>query len=149
MTVDRTIKGVGVSPGIALAPAVVLEWRFPEVPDRSVTPDEVETEIRRLHAATATVAAHLNMLRERVLQSAGLEESQIFEAQIFRVILKVEPTSVMLEAKFSTNRRLLTMKNLLLSAKSIKIPSAFTSALSRCHRGSVSPASCGNSIYKE
>ena len=85
MTVDRTIKGVGVSPGIALAPAVVLEWRFPEVPDRSVTPDEVEREIRRLHAATATVADHLNMLRERVLQSAGLEESQIFEAQILMV----------------------------------------------------------------
>lgn len=85
MTDHRIIRGVGVSPGIALAPAVVLEWRFPEVPDRSVTPEEVEGEVRRLHQATATVANHLNMLRERVLQSAGLEESQIFEAQILMV----------------------------------------------------------------
>ncbi len=85
MTDSRTIRGIGVSPGLALAPAVVLEWRFPDVPDRSVTPDEVEGEIRRLHEATKTVANHLNTLRERVLHSAGLEESQIFEAQILMV----------------------------------------------------------------
>ena len=82
---DRTIQGIGVSPGIALAPAVVLEWRFPDVPDRSVAPEDVDREIRRLHDATDTVANHLNVLRERVLQSAGLEESQIFEAQILMV----------------------------------------------------------------
>ncbi|MSR01927.1 MAG: phosphoenolpyruvate--protein phosphotransferase [Gemmatimonadetes bacterium] len=85
MSEARTIRGIGVSPGLALAPAVVLEWRFPDVPDRSVTPDEVEGEIRRLHEATKTVAGHLNTLRERVLHSAGLEESQIFEAQIMMV----------------------------------------------------------------
>ncbi len=85
MSDSRTIRGIGVSPGLALAPAVVLEWRFPDVPDRSVTPDEVEGEIRRLHEATKTVADHLNTLRERVLHSAGLEESQIFEAQIMMV----------------------------------------------------------------
>ena len=85
MSEARTIRGIGVSPGLALAPAVVLEWRFPDVPDRSVTPDEVEGEIRRLHEATKTVADHLNTLRERVLHSAGLEESQIFEAQIMMV----------------------------------------------------------------
>ena len=82
---DRTIQGIGVSPGIALAPAVVLEWRFPDVPDRSVAPEDVDREIRRLHDATDAVANHLNVLRERVLQSAGLEESQIFEAQILMV----------------------------------------------------------------
>ncbi|MDX2057522.1 MAG: phosphoenolpyruvate--protein phosphotransferase [Gemmatimonadales bacterium] len=85
MTDDRLIRGVGVSPGLALAPAVVLEWRFPDVPDRSVRPDEVDREIARLHEAVRAVADHLNMLRERVLRSAGLEESRIFEAQILMV----------------------------------------------------------------
>jgi phosphotransferase system enzyme I (PtsI) len=85
MTDDRIFRGIGVSPGLALAPAVVLEWRFPDVPDRSVAAEDVAGEIRRLHDATETVANHLNMLRERVLQSAGLEESQIFEAQILMV----------------------------------------------------------------
>jgi phosphotransferase system enzyme I (PtsI) len=85
MTVDRILRGIGVSPGLALGPAVVLEWRFPEVPDRSVTPNEVAREVERLHAAVTAVTDHLNHLRERVLQSAGLEESRIFEAQILMV----------------------------------------------------------------
>lgn len=85
MIAGRTLRGVGVSPGLALAPAVVLEWRFPDVPDRSVGPDEVEGEVRRLHEAVRAVAGYLNTLRERVLQRAGLEESRIFEAQIMMV----------------------------------------------------------------
>lgn len=82
---DRVIRGIGVSPGLAYAPAVVLEWRFPDVPDRSVRPDEVEGEIRRLHEAVRVVADYLNGLREKVLHSAGLEESRIFEAQTLMV----------------------------------------------------------------
>lgn len=81
----RLIRGIGVSPGLALAPAVVLEWRFPDVPDRSVRPEDVAGEVARLREAVNAVARHLNTLRERVLQSAGLEESRIFEAQILMV----------------------------------------------------------------
>jgi phosphotransferase system enzyme I (PtsI) len=81
----RVIKGVGVSPGIAFAPAIVLEWRFPDVPDRSVAPEEVEGEVQRLHEAVKAVSDYLNQMRIRVLQSAGLEESRIFEAQAMMV----------------------------------------------------------------
>ncbi|HLB54865.1 MAG TPA: phosphoenolpyruvate--protein phosphotransferase [Gemmatimonadales bacterium] len=81
-TSERVLRGVGVSPGLAYAPAVVLHWRFPDVPDRGVAPNEVEGEIQRLHEAVAAVARSLNRLRERVLERAGFEESQIFEAQI-------------------------------------------------------------------
>jgi phosphotransferase system enzyme I (PtsI) len=79
---ERLLRGVGVSPGLAYAPAVVLEWKFPAVPDRWVSEAEVEGEVRRLHAAVAAVVRSLDRLRERVLERAGLEESQIFEAQI-------------------------------------------------------------------
>ena len=41
MSSPRILRGIGVSPGLALAPAVVLEWRFPEVPDRSVRPEDI------------------------------------------------------------------------------------------------------------
>ncbi|NOT07366.1 MAG: phosphoenolpyruvate--protein phosphotransferase [Gemmatimonadales bacterium] len=85
MTGERMIRGVGVSPGIAYAPAVILEWTFPDVPDRSVAPGEVEREVRRLNEAVVAVVATLNRLRERVLERAGLEESRIFEAQIMMV----------------------------------------------------------------
>ena len=85
MTSPRTLRGIGVSPGLALAPAYVLEWRFPEVPDRSVPADQVDQEVARLHHAVAIVADHLDSLRLKVLQTAGLEESRIFEAQIMMV----------------------------------------------------------------
>lgn len=82
---ERALRGVGVSPGLAYAPAVVLEWKFPAVPDRWVKPDEVAAEVARLQEAVEAVVASLNRLRERVLERAGLEESQIFEAQIMMV----------------------------------------------------------------
>ncbi|MFN2318016.1 MAG: phosphoenolpyruvate-utilizing N-terminal domain-containing protein, partial [Gemmatimonadales bacterium] len=82
MTQGRTLQGIGVSPGLAVAPAVVLESHFPDVPDRSVGPEEVETEIRRLHAAVAGVVESLAALRERVRLRAGEEESRIFDAQM-------------------------------------------------------------------
>src|SRR5437867_1330601 len=76
------LRGVGVSPGLAYAPAVVLEWRFPNVADRWVGELAVEAEVRRLHEAVDAVVRTLDRLRERVLERAGQEESQIFEAQI-------------------------------------------------------------------
>ena len=81
----RELRGIGVSPGVAWAPALVIRLDFPEVPDRSVEPHEVEGEVRRLHGAVRVVVAHLNRLRERVLQRAGVEESRIFDAQIMMV----------------------------------------------------------------
>ncbi len=85
MTDTRVLRGVGVSPGLAYAPAVVLEWRFPEVPDRAVRSEQIEGEVSRLRDAVAAVTATLDGLRERVLHRAGLEESRIFEAQIMMV----------------------------------------------------------------
>lgn len=82
---DRLLRGVGVSPGLVCAPAVVLEWKFPDAPNRGVRPEEVEGEVRRLHAAVAAVVESLETLRQRVLQRAGLEESRIFEAQMMMV----------------------------------------------------------------
>ena len=76
------LRGVGVSPGLAYAPAVVLEWRFPDVPDRAVSPAQVDGEVNRLHQAVAEVVGSLERLRLRVLERAGLEESRIFEAQV-------------------------------------------------------------------
>lgn len=82
MTQGRTLHGIGVSPGLAVAPAVVLESHFPDVPDRSVSPEQVDTEIERLHAAVAGVVESLAALRERVRLRAGAEESRIFDAQM-------------------------------------------------------------------
>jgi phosphotransferase system enzyme I (PtsI) len=82
MTTSRTLHGIGASPGVAYAPAMVVDWRFPDIPDRAVDADGVEEEITRLRQAVDHVVAHLEGLRDRVAQRAGVEESRIFDAQI-------------------------------------------------------------------
>ena len=78
----RIFRGIGVSAGVACAPALIIRWDFPEVADRTVSADEVEGEVRRLREAVDYVVSHLRELGERVLQRAGPEESRIFDAQI-------------------------------------------------------------------
>jgi phosphotransferase system enzyme I (PtsI) len=80
--VSRVLRGIGVSPGVACAPAVIMRWDFPEVKDRTISPEDVDQEVRRLREAVSAVVAHLQDLGERVLQRAGPEESRIFDAQI-------------------------------------------------------------------
>ena len=82
MNGPRQLRGIGVSPGVAWAPALVLRWEFPQVPDRPVSADQVEIEVARLHEAVEYVVSHLQELGERVLERAGPEESRIFDAQI-------------------------------------------------------------------
>lgn len=79
---DALLRGLGVSPGVAMAPAWVVRTEFPNVPDRTVAAGEVEAEVMRLRAAADGVAAHLRELGDRVLRRAGVEESRIFDAQI-------------------------------------------------------------------
>ena len=78
----RVLRGIGVSPGVACAPALLIRWDFPEVKDRTVPAGEVENEVRRLRDAVSAVVSHLQDLGERVLQRAGPEESRIFDAQM-------------------------------------------------------------------
>ena len=82
MKKPRQFRGIGVSPGVACAPALVIRWDFPQVPDRTVRADQVDHEVRRLREAVEYVVSHLRELGERVLQRAGPEESRIFDAQI-------------------------------------------------------------------
>lgn len=85
MSTGRLLQGIGVSPGVGFAPAMVVHWGFPEVPDRTVEESEIDSEVRRLHAAVQEAVEGLEALRERVLHRAGVEESRIFEAQILMV----------------------------------------------------------------
>jgi phosphotransferase system enzyme I (PtsI) len=85
MTGERILRGIGVSPGVAVARAVLIRSTFPEVPDRTVEDDQVEREVTRLREAVAAVVGHLGELGRKVLERAGEEESRIFDAQILMV----------------------------------------------------------------
>ncbi|HRP08135.1 MAG TPA: phosphoenolpyruvate--protein phosphotransferase [Gemmatimonadales bacterium] len=82
MSEKRELRGVGVSPGLVIAPALRVHWEFPSVPDRTVEPEEVDNEIARLHDAVSQVVDHLSALHRRTLHRAGPEEAGIFDAQI-------------------------------------------------------------------
>ena len=82
MTHSRILYGIGVSPGIAVGPAVVLRAQLPDVPHRIVPPEEVEAEVARLGEAIGTVLQVLERLRTRASERIGAEEARIFDAQI-------------------------------------------------------------------
>jgi len=79
---DRLLKGIGVSPGIAIGPTVTVRWALPEVPHRVVGRNQVEKEVRRLRAALKDVRGQLNELRARAEDRAGVDEARIFDAQL-------------------------------------------------------------------
>jgi len=79
---DRLLRGIGVSPGIAIGPTVTVRWALPEVPHRVVPRSQVEKEVRRLKAALKDVRGQINELRARAADRAGVDEARIFDAQL-------------------------------------------------------------------
>jgi phosphotransferase system enzyme I (PtsI) len=79
---ERLLKGIGVSPGIAIGPALVMRWTMPEVPSRVVPGSQVEKEVRRLRAAVRDVKRHLLEFRAKAEDRAGADEARIFDAQV-------------------------------------------------------------------
>ena len=79
---DRHLKGVGVSAGIGVGPAVVVRWSMPDVPHRVVPRARVEKEVRRLRAAVRDVKRFLQAMKAKTEDRAGLDEARIFDAQI-------------------------------------------------------------------
>lgn len=85
MTDHRLLQGIGVSPGVAFGPAVIVRLEVADVPNRDIPSDQIESEVTRLRTAVAEVVRSLEGLRDRVRERAGREESHIFDAQIMMV----------------------------------------------------------------
>ena len=79
---ERLLKGIGVSPGIAIGPAVIVRSGLPEVPHRVVSRTQVEKEVRRLRAAVRDVKRHIAELKARAEDRAGPDQARIFDAQV-------------------------------------------------------------------
>ncbi len=73
-------RGIAVSPGVAIGPALVLDTEGILIPIRSVSSQEVDGEVRRLRAALAE-ASHLAQEKQRTLSAKlGKEIADIFAA---------------------------------------------------------------------
>jgi phosphoenolpyruvate-protein phosphotransferase (PTS system enzyme I) len=99
----RTYKGIGVSPGIAIGRAVIVEKRVAAVYRVPVREEDVQGEINRFLDALQQTRDELLELKHKVSRSMGDEYAQIFEAHAMivsdagfadKVVQKIEAEQV-------------------------------------------------------
>jgi phosphotransferase system enzyme I (PtsI) len=81
----RTYKGSGVSPGIAIGRALILEKDVGSVYRVPIKEADVDNEIRRLHSALESTKEGLAELKAKVSRSIGDEYASIFDAHLMIV----------------------------------------------------------------
>jgi phosphotransferase system enzyme I (PtsI) len=82
MTAMLTRKGIGVSPGVAIAPAVVLDAADQPIQRRHVPHSGVGNELRRLDAAIEASKNEIEDLRQQTSSALGDDVGRIFAFHI-------------------------------------------------------------------
>ncbi|MCD6377282.1 MAG: phosphoenolpyruvate--protein phosphotransferase [Planctomycetes bacterium] len=72
-------KGIAVSPGVVIRPAVVLDAEEYHIPERHISPDRVDDELKRLEKALSQSTQELNELRSTTAKQLGNETAAIFD----------------------------------------------------------------------
>src|SRR5207302_9851658 len=73
-------RGIPVSPGVAIGPALVVDTEGLRIPRRSVSRSEVEDEITRLRAALASAALESRETQKDIAVKLGKQYGAIFAA---------------------------------------------------------------------
>jgi len=82
-TGEKILNGIGVSAGVAIGPAFVIDQHGLPVPEYCIMPDVVEKEIKRFEAAIAKTQKQLGVLKQRaeaLPASANEEVGLLLEA---------------------------------------------------------------------
>ena len=99
----RTYKGMGVSPGIAIGRALIIEKKIFSAYRVPIKSEEVESEVRRFKESVEKTKGDLKVLRQTVSRSMGEEYASIFDAHALilgdpsfadKVIQKIESEEV-------------------------------------------------------
>src|ERR1051325_3444059 len=99
----RTYKGIGVSPGIAIGRAVIIEKRVASVDRVPIRDEEVDGEVTRFMEALEKTRDELLELKQKVSRSMGDEYASIFDAHAMivsdasfadKVVQKIEDEQV-------------------------------------------------------
>jgi phosphotransferase system enzyme I (PtsI) len=99
----RTYKGIGVSPGIAIGRAVIIERREASVFRVPIRDEEVDSEVNRFMESLDKTKDELLELKHKVSRSMGDEYASIFEAHAMivrdpsfadKVVQKIESEQV-------------------------------------------------------
>src|ERR1051325_8166416 len=95
-------KGIGVSPGVVISTAVVLDAEDLVIPRRTITDAEISGETERLGAAIAQTVVDLTRLRDEVTGRHGKEIGAIFDFHLG--ILRDKSLLKQLNNEVSSNR---------------------------------------------
>ena len=75
-------RGIAVSPGVAIGPALVIDTEGVRIPHRTVSAEQVHGEIARLREGLAEAAADARETRQRITARLGPALGNIFSAQL-------------------------------------------------------------------
>src|ERR1700722_9406502 len=75
-------RGIAVSPGVAIGPALVLDTEWFRIPQRLVSAERVPEEIERLHRALAAAAVDARVNQQAVSEKLGKQYGAIFGAHL-------------------------------------------------------------------
>jgi phosphotransferase system enzyme I (PtsI) len=73
-------RGIAVSPGVAIGPALILDTEWFRIPQRQVTADHREAEVQRLRLALEAAAAEARQTQDSVRAKLGNQYGAIFAA---------------------------------------------------------------------
>lgn len=76
------LKGIAVSPGVAIGEALVMDLEGFRIPRRFLTREAVEPEIERLDKAVNAAAADIERHRDTISSELGRQYGAIFEAHL-------------------------------------------------------------------
>ena len=72
-------KGIGVSPGVSIAPAAVIDAEDFDIPQRHVPVEDAQSELDRLREAVELSKTEILDLRHRTAERIGQETATIFD----------------------------------------------------------------------
>lgn len=79
---SEILKGIGVCDGIVIAPAYVVRRGMLDIPERTISRAEKDSEQQRLIRAIRKTIEQLEAIRERMAKAAGEKSAEIIDAQI-------------------------------------------------------------------
>ena len=82
MSFSKHLNGIGVSPGIAIGEAFVLDAQRSRLPFYRLPPEQVDREIKRLNAAIAAAKAELESIRKIAAPRLGENHLYILDVGI-------------------------------------------------------------------
>ena len=79
---ERVFRGIPVSSGVSQGRVLVLLHDQDDVPQRTITDDEVPREIQRFESALVVTRKQVMEVQDRLSKAMGTDEANIFEAHL-------------------------------------------------------------------